>query len=175
MEALERASSPRWPTNMTDIIWTMFCRIHAAMSGPARYSCFLTSATTRLSLTPLVLRTPLPRRGSSMLGIMHETLHPASEQGVWNNVSNRWDQSYKGWTEQGMCSNVSVNVINLIKAGKLESWRNQKKTKAVAWQPSLTLSNKQDRTNAWTHLIDLLEENRLKKCCRTICRIYRDN
>ncbi|KAG8065264.1 hypothetical protein GUJ93_ZPchr0012g21666 [Zizania palustris] len=49
MEALESSSSPRWTTNMTEIICTTFCMSHPAMRGPARQSCFLTSVTTKLS------------------------------------------------------------------------------------------------------------------------------
>jgi len=56
MEAPERASSPRWPTNMTDITSNMNYITFAIIRGPASVSCFFISHTTlSVSIAPLSL------------------------------------------------------------------------------------------------------------------------
>lgn len=45
MEALERDRSPRWPTNMTDIIWKLYCKKLTTTRGPANCICFFNSTT----------------------------------------------------------------------------------------------------------------------------------
>ena len=50
MEAPERESWPRWPTNMTDISWRQDCNRLTVTRGPASHSCvFASSATLLLS------------------------------------------------------------------------------------------------------------------------------
>lgn len=43
MEALERDRSPRWPTNMTDIIWKLYCKKLTRTRGPANCICLFNS------------------------------------------------------------------------------------------------------------------------------------
>lgn len=43
MEALERDRSPRWPTNMTDIIWKLYCKKLTTTRGPANCICLFNS------------------------------------------------------------------------------------------------------------------------------------
>ena len=57
MEAPERANSPRWPTNMIEIICKQYSNKLTAIRGPASHSCFLTSSRTPFPLLPS-LQTP---------------------------------------------------------------------------------------------------------------------
>ena len=43
MEAPERASSPRWPTNITEIACKLYSRTLTDIKGPASFNCFFTS------------------------------------------------------------------------------------------------------------------------------------
>lgn len=45
-EAPESASSPRWPTYMTDVICKLYCSKLTAIRGPASHSCFFASSIT---------------------------------------------------------------------------------------------------------------------------------
>ncbi|PKA56499.1 hypothetical protein AXF42_Ash015272 [Apostasia shenzhenica] len=73
MEAPERESSPRWPTNITEITWRAYRRRLDAIRGPASHNCFFTSAETSLlpfSTTPPLSPSAEPRtRGELKLGL----------------------------------------------------------------------------------------------------------
>lgn len=46
MEAPERGSSPRWPTNIMEISCKLLRRRFTVIKGPASHSCFFTSSQT---------------------------------------------------------------------------------------------------------------------------------
>lgn len=46
IEALDKASSPRWPTNIIDITCKQYCSKLTAIRGPASHSCFVASSIT---------------------------------------------------------------------------------------------------------------------------------
>jgi len=53
MEAPERDNSPRWPTNMTDMILRQKFKRVTDIKGPASHNCFFTSSITSLLSIPL--------------------------------------------------------------------------------------------------------------------------
>ncbi len=58
IEAPDRANSPRWPTNITDIICKLNSNRFTDIRGPASHTCFLTSSITFFLLIPLSLLLP---------------------------------------------------------------------------------------------------------------------
>ncbi|KAF3488286.1 hypothetical protein F2Q69_00057891 [Brassica cretica] len=46
MEAAERGSEPRWPTNMTEMTWREYWKRLTPMSGAESQNCFFTYSFT---------------------------------------------------------------------------------------------------------------------------------
>ena len=78
MEAPERASSPRWPTNISEIICKLHIRRLTDIKGPASFNCFFTSPKIS-SLFALFLD---PGRASWDTWINGDSKH-----GLWSSLS----------------------------------------------------------------------------------------
>ena len=69
MEALDRDSSPRWPTNMIDIICKLYCKKLTTTRGPASFICFFSSPITSDVSIHLLGDSPPNSRPFSSFGI----------------------------------------------------------------------------------------------------------
>lgn len=94
IDTLERANSPRWPTNITDIICKLYCRKLTKTNGPAILTCLFNSSLVSVISNESFLNSPLiPIPSSTIRGDPRRILESSWSILVSNAKERRRDGS----------------------------------------------------------------------------------